>query len=350
MDRFFEWSTKYKNLIFIVLCLIVHITYLLIFALCKCLPLALLNIFSVFFYTNALIHEHVREKDGQSRVILRCYFEILIFCMISEFISGGGFGFIFIILGMIAIIFYMIPESLNINRYLIQVFGVVVFLLVVIFDDCELLLFPNVYASLVPIKHILISLNSTIIAVTTVYVSWMYMMELDRMKKELHYNVGHDVLTGLYNRRYFEEYIRDNIKEYKRNYAIVMFDIDDFKKVNDTYGHETGDKVLQMVSGTLKKNMGENDIAVRWGGEEFIILFSDVDMVFAERKTIQILNDIRRTHIPVSNGSIRVTSTAGIETATDLRQYEAAIRKADKRLYYGKEHGKNCHIKEDPVD
>ena len=70
-------------------------------------------------------------------------------------------------------------------------------------------------------------------------------------------------------------------------------------------------------------------------------------MSFAEKKTIQIQNDIRRRCVEVGNVKIQVTTTAGIAVENDINKYEDAIRIADERLYYGKRHGKNCHIKED---
>lgn len=348
MEKFLEWSSANKNKIFLYACLVIHFIYVGIFIPNKCWELAIVNLASVIFYITAIIILKVRKNA--STLITLSYFEILIFSVLSEFIAGGHFGFILFTVGMVAVIFYLLPNEYSSKRYLIQFIGVLATAIIFVIDNLGIVVFPHIQRRLMEISLPLRTYNTVIAVGTVVYVSCLYMRELDKTRAKLHHNVNHDMLTGLYNRRFFEETMREKKNQLDISYAIVMFDIDDFKKVNDTYGHETGDRVIECVARCLKKNMGENDIAVRWGGEEFVLFFPNVDTNFAERKTIQIQNDIRRSVIECQANKVCVTTTAGIAVDVDIKNYENVIRIADERLYYGKRHGKNCHIKEDIIE
>ncbi|GAG59908.1 unnamed protein product, partial [marine sediment metagenome] len=104
-----------------------------------------------------------------------------------------------------------------------------------------------------------------------------------------------DPLTSLYNRRRFSEFLAheiDRTKRYKTDLSIIMFDIDHFKKINDTYGHEEGDNVLKMFGARMKDIIRESDIIARWGGEEFMILAVNTNL-----KNTQILAEKIRANI-----------------------------------------------------
>lgn len=343
MDAFLGYSAKNKNKILLVTCLFIHIINALIFLINGSFVLVVVNAVSTAFYTFCIIQEKKRELQ----MAIPTYFEVLIFSVVSDLLAGGNTGYIYYVVGMVAIIFYMLPDGSTANRYLIQGIGVVICFVLFLINNSGIILLPNICERLESIRVYIRAYNFFIAIGTIVFVSCLYMMELDIAHKKLQFNVDHDELTGLYNRRFFERMVRDENKDFGASYAIVMFDIDDFKMVNDTYGHEIGDQVLEMVAKALMKNMGEKDVAVRWGGEEFILFFPNVDINFAERKTIQIQNDIRRNKVECDSKSVMITTTAGIAADTSIRRYESVISTADKRLYYGKRHGKNCHIKED---
>ncbi|WP_457624628.1 EAL domain-containing protein [Persephonella sp.] len=149
-----------------------------------------------------------------------------------------------------------------------------------------------------------------------------------------------DSLTGVYNRNYLNELL--NFIDIS-SYAIVLVDIDYFKKINDTFGHEAGDRILREVAQILKKSVRtDEDYIIRFGGEEFLILLKK-----DRKKTGQILNAIRRifqnirAHRFIINGNpIKLTISAGIYDGP-VKDFEEALRKADSALYRAKKEGRD---------
>jgi diguanylate cyclase len=154
-----------------------------------------------------------------------------------------------------------------------------------------------------------------------------------------------DGLTGLYNRRTWEEYLAAEFKRYARSSrasALIMFDIDHFKRVNDTYGHQAGDEVIRRVAETLKKTMRESDIGGRYGGEEFGVVLPDTDneggVVFAER----LRRMMEQTPVAYDGQHIEFTISLGIaEISGQLSRHTDWLEQADKALYQSKEGGRN---------
>jgi diguanylate cyclase (GGDEF)-like protein len=153
-----------------------------------------------------------------------------------------------------------------------------------------------------------------------------------------------DELTGLHNRRYFNERLLDEIdrsKRYGNPLTLVMGDIDHFKKVNDTYGHPVGDIVLAWLGGLLSSKLRSSDVVARYGGEEFAILLINTtkeqafDIVEGLRQTIE------ESTLP-QEPFIKATSSFGIASiGEDATSFEGLVDKADKALYYAKAQGRN---------
>lgn len=154
-----------------------------------------------------------------------------------------------------------------------------------------------------------------------------------------------DALTKLYNRRTGEKKLAGvNSKKlhHKINsYAFAIGDIDFFKKVNDTYGHEAGDEVLKTIAGIIKKNMKKHGFVARWGGEEFMIIFEGKSMNEAASVLEDILQQIRNTTITYNNDAIKVTMTFGVVNGSTEKTPEELFALADQKLYFGKENGRN---------
>ncbi|MFD3155806.1 diguanylate cyclase [Haloimpatiens sp. FM7330] len=154
-----------------------------------------------------------------------------------------------------------------------------------------------------------------------------------------------DSLLGIYNRRYFYEVVNEKICNIRQgdSFAIVMIDIDDFKKINDTYGHLFGDKVLIKIVDIITNNIGENNIVARYGGEELLVY---IDNYKSKSCVCDKLNDIRHqiscNPIKYNGYSQKVTASFGISycpyNGTNL---EKLIGVADKMLYKAKQTGKN---------
>ena len=145
-----------------------------------------------------------------------------------------------------------------------------------------------------------------------------------------------DPLTGVYNRRYFDLVLSKFIKKaakYNIKFSVLMLDIDHFKKFNDTYGHDVGDKVLKIVSSTVKEHIrGNQDILFRYGGEEFVIISMD-DLTGA----ITLAKKINS--LEFKGSPEKITVSIGISS---YKQGEDVVKLADDNLYKAKEAGRNC--------
>ncbi|MEN8212466.1 MAG: GGDEF domain-containing protein, partial [Thermodesulfobacteriota bacterium] len=124
-----------------------------------------------------------------------------------------------------------------------------------------------------------------------------------------------DPLTGCYNRREFTSLLKRNIAgaiRHKTDLSLFMFDLDDFKKVNDTYGHQAGDKVLQEISSLVKKNMRTNDIFVRYGGEEFIAILPETNKIKAMELAERLRSKIAKKVTTYNDDTIKITASFGV--------------------------------------
>lgn len=176
-----------------------------------------------------------------------------------------------------------------------------------------------------------------------------------RLHKETFKLAISDGLTGLYNHRYFQEVLDDEIarsKRYNLYSSLIMLDIDNFKALNDTYGHQAGDKILTDVANCILKSIREVDCAARYGGEEFAIILPEIDIdsafVVAERirKNVSALTS---TYTDLNISQISVT--VGIASyPIDALDKEELIRRSDEALYHGKNKGKNCSVRFDKLD
>lgn len=167
------------------------------------------------------------------------------------------------------------------------------------------------------------------------------------MRNSLIELVEMDALTKVYNRRYGEIKLKQVIQISEKQgvpFSIAIGDIDFFKKINDTYGHECGDEVLKVVALELKKLMVGKGFVVRWGGEEFLFVFDKLDY---DRSLIA-LNDIRREieslKIEYNETYMNVTMTFGIVEGNTTVEIHHQIKIADDKLYAGKQKGRNVVI------
>jgi diguanylate cyclase (GGDEF)-like protein len=154
-----------------------------------------------------------------------------------------------------------------------------------------------------------------------------------------------DTLTGLYNRRFIEDGIENILAGVKRrnsNLGIIMADIDHFKEVNDTYGHDVGDAVLKNVADTIRKNVRQSDYVVRFGGEEFLILLIDTLPDKAYEKAEEIRKAVEELKIKASNINLKKTISLGIsELPIDSEKFWQCVKYSDVALYNAKENGRN---------
>lgn len=164
------------------------------------------------------------------------------------------------------------------------------------------------------------------------------------MQKSLSELVEKDGLTGLFNRRSGEKKLKQvhrDKQDGNSEFCIALGDIDFFKKINDTYGHECGDIVLVRLAHIMRKHMIGKGFVSRWGGEEFLLIFTECLLEDAKMILEEIMQEIRESDIVYEeNTKVRVTMTFGIcQGSTD--SVDAILREADSKLYIGKNSGRN---------
>lgn len=172
--------------------------------------------------------------------------------------------------------------------------------------------------------------------------------ELELAKRELEYKHRTDALTHVHTREWFTDLAMAQLKMAKRNQyplSLLFIDLDYFKKINDTYGHTTGDIVLEEAASRIKRCVRETDILGRFGGEEFILLSPYTD----SRKSIQlaerIKNEISSMPIQASSNDIFITTSIGIAASDiDICELGNLIEHADAALYRAKDNGRNTCV------
>ncbi len=164
-----------------------------------------------------------------------------------------------------------------------------------------------------------------------------------KMQKRLEFLVEYDALTKIHNRRFGEKVLKkvhDRVEKDGLSYCVCICDIDLFKKVNDTYGHDSGDEVLINVASILSDNLKGKGSLARWGGEEFMLVISGTlqNSIKVLEKT---LNDIRKLKVVSKGKEIKVTMSFGVSQYDANENWYGNLKRADELLYYAKEHGRN---------
>jgi len=175
----------------------------------------------------------------------------------------------------------------------------------------------------------------------------MLASELQNANKRLQELAFRDGLTGLFNHRYFQEGMDRELElaqRYGREFSLIIFDIDHFKKINDTYGHPAGDQVLIAISKTAELAVRKPDIVARYGGEEFAVILPETGFRDAKEVADRIRGDIERKIINVDGVTIKITVSVGYTCyrhSAYVRDKSAIISMADGALYTAKQSGRN---------
>lgn len=187
--------------------------------------------------------------------------------------------------------------------------------------------------------------TSTLFALT--YFGGKFLVE------ELEKYVNYDTLTHLLNRRSMGNYLQAahrHAETGRTTFCLLLLDIDDFKKVNDTHGHDCGDEVLKYVAGTVSTSVRKNDSVFRWGGEEILVLL-DMDEDKAVEMAERIRQDIEKNSVKYRDGIVvNVTVTIGVSSYIGGRSIQDMMDDADAKLYFGKRNGKNQVVNILPSD
>lgn len=331
-----------RNYLFLGMCCFVHIFLMILFAVIGITGMVLLNVFSALFY----IFIFFIKKDFSENSIVASYFEIIFFATLSTIMLGRQAGFVLYIVGMISVVFYLAYHHQN-KRFIYQGIGALVVLSLVIMEPQYSGFFAGYKAVIGPHGRLFYIMNLLITLVTVVIVSFLYAQEINQMNREiveinaeLDYQASHDELTGLLNRHEMNRYLDEIANTKTKQVMVAMMDVDDFKKINDTYGHGAGDLVLKAIAGLMKKYLKDFKVA-RWGGEEFLVVSELCD----RKQSFSIMKEfhsaVEELTLDYENQKIEIYITVGLVYGGDPGKINHLILEADNLLYIGKKNGKN---------
>lgn len=177
-------------------------------------------------------------------------------------------------------------------------------------------------------------------------------LETKRLMENLRDSTLRDPMTGLNNRRFLEEYVETLVTSVQRkrtHVAILMLDLDYFKMVNDTYGHDAGDAVLKALSTLLKQSVRASDLVIRYGGEEFLIILIDSEGEAADHVAEKIRLAVESLKVQVAGITLQKTISIGIaDFPTDSDTFWQAVKFADVAMYQAKDRGRNRVVRFNP--
>lgn len=186
--------------------------------------------------------------------------------------------------------------------------------------------------------------DGNIIAAIEVFQDTKLMENLEHRNQSLHEMISLDDLTEILNRRFLNFYLKNAIaeaEEFKHEFGILFIDIDDFKKINDNFGHDVGDQVLKVLASTLRSNIRLTDITGRWGGEEFIVVLRVDSIEIMKYVAEKLRNLVKNSTYQNENGDIAVTISIGGTLYQVGDTVESLVKRADKNMYLSKLNGKD---------
>ena len=328
---FRQWAVQRRIALFIHMGLVVHILYGVWYAVTGAIPCLCVDLVSVGVYTYlAFVRRRFHETD-----MLITSFEILVFSSMMIVMLGAGTCFELFIFGMNSIMFLFTP-SYGYSRYIFMGAGFALIPLTQLAAASPVFqVFEPLRESFRPYLQATWNANYGLATLVVICSYALFSRESTDLMQRLSHLSSTDQLTGLHNRRHLEQ----ALKATQPDYALAMADIDNFKRVNDTYGHAMGDVVLKAVAGALTSGVRKEDEVVRWGGEEFVICLPgcplDVAREIVEGMRVRV-EELRFDEEP----TLRVTATFGL-AMRGHRPLEEVIEVADAALYQGKRSGKN---------
>ncbi|PMP68413.1 GGDEF domain-containing protein [Desulfurella multipotens] len=196
----------------------------------------------------------------------------------------------------------------------------------------------NAYEELEKLKKINLSLRINLEKA-------MRNIEQERQSLEkIKVKVYRDGLTGLYLREYLQIKLKENLyfmQRYGRIFSLQMIDVDDFKDINDKFGHQIGDNVLCQIGNLIKKNIRTSDIPIRYGGDEFVVLMPETDINSAKKVAEKFVQKMSKVVFRKKDEEFKVTFSIGLTSVRKDDTFESIMERVDAALYSSKRSGKN---------
>lgn len=337
---------------------VMHCTFLVIFLVTQVYLMMLFNFASVAFYliSGLLIGTEIIEKHPLSWTSIM-YAEVTLHGLLATLITGWDSAFYLYMMVILALAPYMLFITCSDKVFWRTTFIMGGVTCALYFALIFVLNFHGPFmsvergeltrASVVVMRGVNIFFNTGIIFLFTL----IFILEISALIRKLNltnaqleYTASHDALTGLYNRNSLRGFLTQ-LKKSNESYCVAMGDLDDFKKINDTYGHDCGDAVLRSVAEVIVTMTGERDLACRWGGEEMLII-----MYGTREECLSLITRLKEqiNSLGIESGGkpVKVSITFGFADYTEDGEdnIERLISLVDSRLYIGKKSGKNVVI------
>ncbi len=334
-----------------------HFTFLVIFIFIKLFTMVTFNVFSVTLYVimGAMCKRDSFEKHAL-HWISAMYFEISLHAFLCTlFLGADTCFFLYTMMTIPVVLYYLFLTCTNkvFKRWTViyTLFSLLFLAVGLVTDHFSTPIYYRTRRELTSgeidfMRGVNIIFNLVLLfGFTCLFILEIHSLikKLNETNERLNFTATHDALTGLFNRHSLHGKLEE-LEHRSEPFCIIMGDIDDFKKVNDTYGHECGDLVLKSVADTIMNALPEGDIACRWGGEEMLLIMqgtSEACLPVVSR----IRAEINGLALDYEGRKVGVTMTFGFaENKEGNAGIDDLINTVDKRLYKGKSNGKNVII------
>ena len=326
----------------VLLCLAAHVIFTLSFGFLQMYPMMFYNVFSVLFYLFMRVTLSARRYRLTVSMV---HLEVAFFVTLTTVYVGWEPGYVFYLIALCSLVYFCPYKNIYVP-YLFSLGEMLLFIGLRLYSDAH----ESVVTMPVNASKYIYLYNAAACFGVILYAAYISNLsavfskrDLMETNRKLQSRVNHDELTRLYTRNYLKEKFAE-AEEASFLTALVMADIDDFKHVNDTYGHPCGDYVLAAFSTIMKTICSSKADIARWGGEEFVLLFK----ACGKEEALQCVQNLRKA---VSSYEFRyggfefhVTATFGVSFAEEANDLDALVNLADERMYYGKKNGKNTVI------
>ena len=350
MDSFVTRRIEFIAYFFVLAaCLAAHILYITLFAAAGVRAMVIFNVFSIAFYVLMIILVNwVKDKLS---LIYASIAEIIIHASAATICVGCTPDFMMFLL-MLVTLSFLIPNKNRNAPFVVMWTSLILYgLLKYFYRDTDFAAYPMANKSFSTIFYIInFFAGSFVLVYTTSIYSLMIRYKECKLRvqtEQLRIMASVDPLTNLSNRRAMTktlDEIRQKCTDTDSRYVIGLGDIDNFKRVNDTYGHDFGDIVLSKVAEVITEAMPPNGCAARWGGEEFLFIIPDSDINSGRQYAEKIIQTIEKAEFTHNETKFHVTMTFGVCEGTKNDIIDKIISCADKRLYKGKHNGKNMVV------
>ena len=301
------------------------------------------NILSIFYYK--LIDDKKYHLYTTFALI-----QVIVFTSFATLILGWRTGFYYYI--FLSFVAFFLPFYLKDEEVEKQISRIPIGVLLIILFFALYYLTNNVNLSFsvsVPrgVEDAFCYINFTVNAILIIAFAYFYSSLIILEKKELSSRADYDELTELYNRYVLNKNLEANIKlvdgkaKDTENFLVAMLDIDFFKKINDTYGHNAGDYVLKILAKKFKKFVKYGMLVGRWGGEEFLFMSTSMEKDVFEEKLNDLRKEVEKTNFKYNGKKIKVTVSIGIGKYISGMDPTVLVKAADDNLYKAKEGGRN---------